>query len=324
MAGHQRGVAPSYLHCWPTLHSGRGGVCGGRRDRRAAANDRDRQVHDACCRLPVSAHAEWSGLLGLELVVGPDVAFGQQVGDKDGSDAVVFADDDLEGGEVVKKDLTAPAARGNNTSVAVAHGDDCVQLVGTLCGCRADEYQLSAGASREVEGVHRGDDPAVLGAGCGCHGVVVAPAASASHVSRGLDEFVVDVLGLHGHLLCLRRVSSDVDPRDEGAQANIGGVLVPPDDVAVPARHHSLQTANQQQLTSPLTSTETPHHRLSPPPTPNREIALVCQRLEVLFLQGLGEPGKLFKDLTSATCDGLGSRPVSAGSPLSNLGEDTD
>jgi hypothetical protein len=45
-------------------------------------------------------------------------------------------------------------------------------------------------------------------------------------MSRGLDEFVVDVVGPRGHLLCLRRVSADVDPRDEGAQANTGGVLL--------------------------------------------------------------------------------------------------
>lgn len=81
-------------------------------------------------------------------------------------------------------------------------------------------------------GVHRRDDPAVLSAGRGCHGVVVAPAASASDVRRGLDEFVVDGVGLRGHLVCLRQVSGDVDASDEGAQANIGSVLVPPDDVA--------------------------------------------------------------------------------------------
>jgi hypothetical protein len=68
----------------------------------------------------VPARAEWRGLLSVELVVGPDVAFGQQVGDKDGSDTVIFADDDLEGGKVVEKDLTAPAARMNNPPVAVA------------------------------------------------------------------------------------------------------------------------------------------------------------------------------------------------------------
>jgi transketolase N-terminal domain/subunit len=55
------------------------------------------------------------GSLGPELVVGPDIALGQQVGDKHGSDAIAIADDDLEGGEVVEKDLTAPAARGNNS-----------------------------------------------------------------------------------------------------------------------------------------------------------------------------------------------------------------
>jgi hypothetical protein len=60
--------------------------------------------------------------------------------------------------------------------------------------------------------------------------VVVAPAARASDVRCSLDEFEVDVVGLRGHLLCLRRVSDDVDPRDQGAQANIGGVLVLPDD----------------------------------------------------------------------------------------------
>lgn len=62
----------------------------------------------------MTARAEWRGLLGLELVVRPDVAFGQQVGDVDGPDVVIFTDDDFEGREVVEKDLTAPAARWNN------------------------------------------------------------------------------------------------------------------------------------------------------------------------------------------------------------------
>jgi hypothetical protein len=62
--------------------------------------------------------------------------------------------------------------------------------------------------------------------------VVVALAASAGDVGGSLDEFVVDVVGLRGHLLCLRQGSGDVDPSDDGAQANIGGVLVPSDDVA--------------------------------------------------------------------------------------------
>lgn len=79
-------------------------------------------------------------------MVCPDVAFGQRVGDEDGSDAVVFADDDLEGGEVVEEDLTAPAGRGNNPPVAIAHGDNRVQLVGAVGCCRADEDQLGAGA----------------------------------------------------------------------------------------------------------------------------------------------------------------------------------
>jgi hypothetical protein len=35
--------------------------------------------------------------------------------------------------------------------------------------------------------------------------VVVAPASSARDVRRGLDEFVVAVMGLRGHLLCLRQ-----------------------------------------------------------------------------------------------------------------------
>jgi hypothetical protein len=46
--------------------------------------------------------------------------------------------------------------------------------------------------------------------------VVVAPAASASDVRRGLDELVVDVVGLGGHLRRLRQVSRDVDQPDEG------------------------------------------------------------------------------------------------------------
>lgn len=96
--------------------------------------------------LSAGVRGERRGLLGLDLVVGPDVACGQQVSDERGSDAIAFADDDLEGGEVVEKDLTAPAARGNNPAVAVAHGDDGVQLVGALGGCRTDEDQLSARA----------------------------------------------------------------------------------------------------------------------------------------------------------------------------------
>ncbi|QWA22875.1 hypothetical protein KJK32_20760 [Streptomyces sp. JCM17656] len=53
-------------------------------------------------------------LLGIELVVRPDVAFGEQVGDGDGSGAVAFADDDFEGGEVVEEDLAAAAAWWDN------------------------------------------------------------------------------------------------------------------------------------------------------------------------------------------------------------------
>lgn len=92
-------------------------------------------------------------------MVGPDIAFGEQVGDTDGSDAVVRADDDLEGGKVVEKDLTAPAARRDDPPVAISHGDDRVQLVDPLGGCRADESQLGARASGEVVDVHRRDDP---------------------------------------------------------------------------------------------------------------------------------------------------------------------
>jgi hypothetical protein len=33
-------------------------------------------------------------------------------------------------------------------------------------------------------------------------------------------------------IFCLRQVSGDVDPRDDGVQADIGDVLVPPDDAA--------------------------------------------------------------------------------------------
>ena len=84
-----------------------------------------------------------------------------------------MADDDLEGGEVVEEDLPAAAARRDDPAVAVAHGDDRVQVVDALGGRRADEDQFGAGASGEVVGVHRGDDPAVPGAGRGRHGVVV-------------------------------------------------------------------------------------------------------------------------------------------------------
>ncbi|MER5914552.1 DUF6415 family natural product biosynthesis protein [Streptomyces sp. NPDC001982] len=35
------------------------------------------QTRSPCCRLAVSARAEWRGSLGVELVVGPDVAFGK-------------------------------------------------------------------------------------------------------------------------------------------------------------------------------------------------------------------------------------------------------
>ena len=55
------------------------------------------------------------------------MAFGQQVSDADGSEPVAHADDDLKGGEVVEKHLTAPAARRNDAPVAVAHGHDRVQ-----------------------------------------------------------------------------------------------------------------------------------------------------------------------------------------------------
>lgn len=75
-------------------------------------------------------------LLGFELVVGPHVAFGEQVGDADRADAVALTDDDLEGGEVVEEHLTAPAARRNDATVAVAYGDDGVQFIGALGGCR--------------------------------------------------------------------------------------------------------------------------------------------------------------------------------------------
>jgi hypothetical protein len=64
-------------------------------------------LHGQRCQFVLSG-----GFLGVELMVGPYVAFGQQVGDTGGSETVVFADDDLEGGEVVGKDLAAPAARG--------------------------------------------------------------------------------------------------------------------------------------------------------------------------------------------------------------------
>src|SRR3954454_9880246 len=67
---------------------------------------------------------------GGELVVGPDVTLGQQVGDAHGPGAGAFADDDLEIGEVVEKTLPAPAARWHDPSVAVPHGDDRLQFVG--------------------------------------------------------------------------------------------------------------------------------------------------------------------------------------------------
>jgi hypothetical protein len=50
--------------------------------------------------------------------------------------------------------------------------------------------------------------------------VVVAAAASARDVRRGLDEFVVDRVGLRGHLLCLRQSSGDVYANDDGLQAS--------------------------------------------------------------------------------------------------------
>lgn len=146
------------------------------------------------------------GLLGvqlIELMVGPDKALGQQIGDRDGSDAV--ADDDLEGRKVLKKNLPTPSARRNHPPIPVPHGNHRVQLVDALSGRRTDDDHLGAGSSREVVGVHSRDDPAVPGAGRGRHGVVLAPAASARDVRCGLDEFVVDrvdTAGLHSHLLC--------------------------------------------------------------------------------------------------------------------------
>ncbi|MEU0968651.1 hypothetical protein ABZ357_25690 [Streptomyces sp. NPDC005917] len=40
-----------------------------------------------------------------------------------------------------------------------------------------------------------------------------------------MDQFAVNGVGACGHLLCLRVVSGDVGASDDGAQADIGGVL---------------------------------------------------------------------------------------------------
>lgn len=80
-------------------------------------------------------------------MVGPDVALGQQVGEGDRAQAVPVTDDHVERREVVVQDLTAATARGDDTALAVAHGDDGRQVVRALGGCRADDDQLGAGAA---------------------------------------------------------------------------------------------------------------------------------------------------------------------------------
>ena len=60
-----------------------------------------------------------SGVLLVGLFANSLLGFGQQAGDEDGSDAFVLADDDLEAGKVVEKDLTAPVAWGNHSPVTV-------------------------------------------------------------------------------------------------------------------------------------------------------------------------------------------------------------
>lgn len=52
--------------------------------------------------------------------------------------------------------LHIEGARGHHPAVAVAHGDDRVQVVGALGSRRTDDGQFGAGASGEVVGVHRG------------------------------------------------------------------------------------------------------------------------------------------------------------------------
>lgn len=168
----------------------------------------DATVHvKRACR-GVLARAGCCGLPGVKLMLGPDVGFGKQVVDGYGPEAIIGSDDDLDGWEIVEQNLAAPAARGNNPPVAIAHGDDRVQLVGALGGSRADDNQLSAWTSGEVICIHRCDDPAVASAGSSRHGVLAASAASARDLGRSLDEFVVNMVGLRGHLLCLHGVQA--------------------------------------------------------------------------------------------------------------------
>ncbi|CAL9342412.1 hypothetical protein SUDANB146_00289 [Streptomyces sp. enrichment culture] len=131
-------------------------------------------------------------------MVGPDAGVREEAGDGDGEEAVGRAHDDLQGRGVVEEDLAAAAARRDDSPVAVADGDDRLQVVGALCGGRSDDDRFGAGTAGEVTGVHGGDDPAVRGAGRRGHGVVVAPAAGAGDVRRGRHEFLVDVVGVRG------------------------------------------------------------------------------------------------------------------------------
>ncbi|MEZ7130475.1 hypothetical protein ACBR40_34525 [Nonomuraea sp. AD125B] len=103
-----------------------------------------------------------------------------------------------------------PAAWGHDASIAVAHGNEGVQVISALGGSRTNEDQLRAGAAGEVVGVHRRDDPAILVPSGGRHGVVVAPAARGRDMRRSPNQFMIDVIDLGSHLLCSHVVSAGV------------------------------------------------------------------------------------------------------------------
>lgn len=58
-----------------------------------------------CSCLALSVRSEWFSLLSVELVIGPDIVFGEQIGDGDGPEAVACADDDLQRRGVADEDL---------------------------------------------------------------------------------------------------------------------------------------------------------------------------------------------------------------------------
>lgn len=133
-------------------------------------------------------------------MIGPDIAFWQQVGNEDRSDTVAIANNDLERREVVKKHLTTPTTRRNNPALPIPHRDNRVQLVHTLGSRRPNENQLGTGPTSEVISVHRRDDPTIPSTPRSRHSVVVTPTPNTSDLRRSLNKLVVNVMRLHGHL----------------------------------------------------------------------------------------------------------------------------